>query len=113
MLQEHGAIIIDCDEIARDVVVPGTDAYNRIVDYFGSEVVQADRTLDRAKLGEMVFGSPMKRKALNSITSQPIFWAVIRRIFHEMYVCHTQKRSAGCECAATPPQHRRAHGQIG
>ncbi len=71
-LAEHGAVVVDADRIAREVVEPGTDALSRIVEEFGSEVLAADGSLDRAALGAIVFRSPEKRAALNAITHPAI-----------------------------------------
>jgi dephospho-CoA kinase len=67
-LAEHGAVVVDADRIAREVVEPGTPALARIAEEFGGEVIASDGSLDRAALGEIIFGSPEKRAALNAIT---------------------------------------------
>ncbi|MEV1129519.1 dephospho-CoA kinase [Agromyces sp. NPDC049794] len=66
-LVEHGAVHIDADELARRVVEPGKPALARIVEEFGAEVLRRDGTLDRAKLGEIVFGDDAARAKLNGI----------------------------------------------
>jgi dephospho-CoA kinase len=66
-LREHGALVIDADQIAREVVEPGTPGYEAVVARFGRGVVAADGTLDRAALADIVFGDPAERDALNSI----------------------------------------------
>jgi dephospho-CoA kinase len=65
-LAEHGAVIIDADAIAREVVEPGTPGFEAVVAKFGPEVV-ADGRLDRPKLAGMVFGDESKRAELNAI----------------------------------------------
>jgi dephospho-CoA kinase len=67
-LAEHGAVVVDADRIAREVVEPGTTALARIAEEFGTDVITADGSLDRAALGALVFESPEKRAALNAIT---------------------------------------------
>ena len=67
-LAELGAVVVDADRIARDVVEPGTPALARIADEFGTEVIAPDGSLDRAALGALIFSSPEKRAALNAIT---------------------------------------------
>jgi dephospho-CoA kinase len=67
-LAEHGAVVVDADRIAREVVEPGTPALARIADEFGTEVIAPDGSLDRAALGALIFRSPEKRAALNAIT---------------------------------------------
>ncbi|WP_448810123.1 dephospho-CoA kinase [Agromyces bauzanensis] len=66
-LVEHGAVHIDADELARRVVEPGRPALQQIVDEFGPDVLRHDGTLDRAKLGEIVFGDDAARAKLNAI----------------------------------------------
>jgi dephospho-CoA kinase len=64
---EHGAVEIDADQIAREVVAPGTDGLSAIVETFGTDLLQEDGSLNRAKLGALVFGDELKRLALNAI----------------------------------------------
>ena len=66
-LAERGAKIIDADIIAREVVEPGEKAWHQILAYFGPEVIKEDQTLDRAKLGQIIFHHPEKRERLNEI----------------------------------------------
>ena len=67
MLLELGIPVIDADQIAREVVEIGEEAYLQIVEKFGEEILQDDKTIDRAKLGAIVFNDEEKRKLLNSI----------------------------------------------
>ncbi|MHA6668123.1 dephospho-CoA kinase [Homoserinimonas sp. A447] len=67
-LAEHGAIHIDADQLARQVVEPGKPALARIAAEFGSEVIASDGSLDRAALGSLVFGDPERLAKLNAIT---------------------------------------------
>jgi dephospho-CoA kinase len=62
-----GAVVIDADAIAREVVEPGTDGLAEVVRAFGPEVLLPDGNLDRAWLGEIVFASPELRAKLNAI----------------------------------------------
>jgi dephospho-CoA kinase len=66
-LAEQGAVIIDADLIARQVVQPGTPGLAQVADAFGPEVLRADGTLDRDKLGEQVFADAELRGKLNAI----------------------------------------------
>jgi dephospho-CoA kinase len=66
-LVEHGAVHIDADDLARRVVEPGKPAFDAIVKEFGPEVLRHDGTLDRARLGALVFGSDAARARLNAI----------------------------------------------
>lgn len=66
-LGAQGAVIIDADAIAREVVAPGTDGLAEVVDAFGKELLRADGELDRPRLGEIVFADPELRGKLNAI----------------------------------------------
>jgi dephospho-CoA kinase len=66
-LAAHGAVVIDADAIAREVVAPGTPGLARVVAAFGPEVLHADGSLDRARLGSIVFADPALRERLNAI----------------------------------------------
>jgi dephospho-CoA kinase len=62
-----GAVIVDADKVAHEVVRPGTPGLQRVVDEFGPEVLLADGSLDREGLGRIVFGDPKKLARLNGI----------------------------------------------
>jgi dephospho-CoA kinase len=66
-LAAQGAVIIDADLIAREVVAPGTDGFTAVVEVFGPDVVGSDGALDRSRLGDVVFADNEKLTALNSI----------------------------------------------
>ena len=66
-LAAQGAVIIDADAIAREVVEPGTEGLAEVVEAFGPEVLRADGSLDRPRLGDIVFADPAKRGRLNAI----------------------------------------------
>jgi dephospho-CoA kinase len=67
MFAELGCLIIDADLISRKLVEPSETSYKRIVKFFGKEILHKDGTLDRKKLGSIIFEDPAKRKVLNSI----------------------------------------------
>lgn len=67
-LAEHGAVVIDSDKIAREVVEPGTSGLAEIVEAFGEGVLAPDGSLDRAALASIVFSDEAKRLRLNAIT---------------------------------------------
>ncbi|GHE67993.1 dephospho-CoA kinase [Streptomyces longispororuber] len=67
LLVASGAVLIDADRIAREVVAPGTDGLARVVEAFGEDVLAADGSLDRPKLGSIVFADPAKLATLNGI----------------------------------------------
>ncbi|MFF5204467.1 dephospho-CoA kinase [Streptosporangium sp. NPDC000396] len=66
-LASRGAVVIDADKVAREVVEPGTEGLARIVAVFGKEVLREDASLDREKLGSIVFADSEKLAALNGI----------------------------------------------
>jgi dephospho-CoA kinase len=67
ILEQLGAAIIDADELSREVVGPGQDAWKEIVETFGAEILQEDKTLDRRKLRKIVFDNPAVRKQLEAM----------------------------------------------
>ncbi|UKL05233.1 dephospho-CoA kinase [Streptomyces sp. NBU3104] len=67
LLVEHGAHLVDADRIAREVVEPGTPGLAAVVEAFGESVLAAGGSLDRPKLGEIVFADPERRAVLNGI----------------------------------------------
>ncbi len=73
ILGEFGAPILDADKVAHTTYAPGAPAYDAVIAAFGAQVVAADRTIDRKKLGSIVFGNPER---LNQLTS--IVWPATR-----------------------------------
>ena len=67
-LAANGAVVVDADAIAREVVAPGTPGLAAVVAAFGPGVVGADGSLDRPALGAIVFADPAARKRLEAIT---------------------------------------------
>ncbi|SMF29240.1 dephospho-CoA kinase [Streptomyces sp. Amel2xC10] len=67
LLVACGAVLIDADRIAREVVAPGTPGLAAVVEAFGEEVLAADGSLDRPRLGSIVFADPEKLAVLNGI----------------------------------------------
>ncbi|MFI2297246.1 dephospho-CoA kinase [Actinacidiphila glaucinigra] len=67
LLVSYGAVLIDSDRIAREVVEPGTPGLASVAAEFGAEVLAADGSLDRPKLGAIVFSDPERLRALNAI----------------------------------------------
>jgi dephospho-CoA kinase len=66
-LAGYGAVVIDADAVAREVVEPGTDGLAEVVKAFGRKMLLPDGRLDRARLGGIVFGDPDLRARLNAI----------------------------------------------
>jgi dephospho-CoA kinase len=67
-LASLGAYIIDADRVGHQVLAPGGEAYDAVVSAFGREIVAADGTIDRRKLGAKVFADPGELKRLNGIS---------------------------------------------
>src|SRR5699024_2888101 len=67
MFSDYDIPVIDADKISREVVEPGQEAYIKIVDHFGKEILNLDNTLNRAKLGDLIFTTDDKREQLNNI----------------------------------------------
>jgi dephospho-CoA kinase len=74
---QKGACLIDADRIALDIVRPGEEGFQPVVDAFGSDIVTPLGELDRVKLGAVVFSDPEKRKLLDALL-HPF---IIARIF--------------------------------
>jgi dephospho-CoA kinase len=72
LLVERGAVLIDADQVARDVVTPGGPAYQPLIDRFGTGIVAADGTIDRPALAAVAFADEESRLALNAITHPAI-----------------------------------------
>ncbi|WP_166871977.1 dephospho-CoA kinase [Salinibacterium sp. ZJ450] len=71
-LAELGAVHIDADQLAREVVEPGTPALERVAQEFGDDVLNPDGSLNRGALGAIIFTDAAKRELLNSITHPAI-----------------------------------------
>ena len=67
MLAELGAQILDADKVAQSTYAPGASAYSEVVAAFGEQIVAPDGTIDRTKLGPLVFADPAQLKKLTSI----------------------------------------------
>jgi dephospho-CoA kinase len=77
LLVSRGALLIDADQVARDVVTPGGPAYQPLIDRFGPGIVAADGTIDRPALAAVAFTDDAARADLNSITHPAIGVAMI------------------------------------
>jgi dephospho-CoA kinase len=71
-LGDLGCVVIDADRLAREVVAPGEPAWRAIVEAYGPEVLRDDQSLDRTRLGAIVFADPVRRRALEAITHPAI-----------------------------------------
>jgi dephospho-CoA kinase len=80
MLVEKGALLIDFDELAHAAEEPEGPAWREIVRHFGEEILQADRTIDRRKLGAAVFADWEKRELLDRLVHPAVFEAWQKRL---------------------------------
>lgn len=80
MFRALGGEVIDADVLAREVVAPGEPAYRAIVEEFGPGVLQPDGSLDRKRLGAVVFADPERRRRLEQITHPAIRARFTRRL---------------------------------
>lgn len=80
LFSELGVPVIDADRIARELVEPGTEAYEEVVATFGKDIVSADGSLDRKQLGDLVFHDPKQRKRLEAILHPRVRDAIVREV---------------------------------
>ncbi len=71
-IREHGYFTVDADQLSRQVLEKGQTGYKNVTKEFGSEILHTDGSIDRKKLGEVIFSSPLKRKKLESLTHPAI-----------------------------------------
>jgi dephospho-CoA kinase len=80
LLARRGAVVVDADAIAREVVEPGTPALAQLVEQFGASILQADGSLDRSALAAAAFVDDEHRKQLEAITHPAIGEEFLRRV---------------------------------
>jgi len=80
VLGEFGAPILDADKVAHTTYAPGGPAYDAVVAAFGAGIVAPDRTIDRRKLGAIVFGNPGQLNKLTSIVWPATFDGIRRNV---------------------------------
>lgn len=80
--RKAGAIIVDADVIARQVVAPGLPAWETIKAVFGSDVISSDGTIDRSALGDLVFGNVQLREKLEAIIHPHVRLEIHREVEH-------------------------------
>ncbi|MGE7113299.1 dephospho-CoA kinase [Lysinibacillus sp. NPDC047702] len=79
MITALGLPIVDADIVARDVVEPGAETLTLIAEQFGQDILLEDGTLNRVKLGDIIFHEPAKRKILNDIMHPAIRQEMLRQ----------------------------------
>lgn len=83
LLEEKGALLLDSDQLAREVVRSGMPAWHDIVGHFGESVLLPDGEIDRQGLADIVFRDPAERAFLNSVTHPRIFQIMLDRLEEE------------------------------
>lgn len=73
LLRRRGACIIDADKVAHEVMSPGEAAYEGVAKAFGPDILQADGSIDRKRLGEIVFANPDRLSLLEQIVHPAVF----------------------------------------
>ena len=80
LLGELGAFVIDADKVGHEIYLPGKEAWKQVTAAFGQDILAPDQTIDRKKLGAIIFGSDDARKKLNSIVHPLMFKDIDLRI---------------------------------
>ncbi len=80
ILADLGATVVDADKVGHEVYAPGTDGWNRVRGRFGDDILAADGTVDRPRLGAIVFADPAALADLNAIVAPLIAAEIGRRI---------------------------------
>jgi dephospho-CoA kinase len=73
MLEDLGAVVIDADKVGHQIYLPDLPAWREIIETFGAEVLNADRTINRQALGKLVFADPEALRTLNRIVHPKMF----------------------------------------
>lgn len=89
-LLDLGAIIIDSDELAHNIMKPYKPAWKDIVKIFGTEILNHDETINRDRLGQIVFNDPDKLRELNQITH----WRIAERYKEDLRIIRKEKPEA-------------------
>jgi dephospho-CoA kinase len=82
VLRDLGAHIIDADKIVHELLTPGQDACREVVGHFGNEIQLPDGSIDRRKLGDIIFNHPEERSWLNQCIHPRVFEAYNHQIRH-------------------------------
>ncbi|MEW6609036.1 MAG: dephospho-CoA kinase [bacterium] len=80
IFQSLGAVIIDADKIAREVVAPNSPVWQNLKEYFGAKILNKDLTLNRTRLADLAFNNETYLRKLNEITHPPIIQKIKEEI---------------------------------
>jgi len=92
MFKDLGAKIIDADKLGHSVILPNKPAWKKIVKIFGKNIIQNDMTIDREKLGKIVFANQSLLKKLNKITHPEITKMIKKEIDSAKNKTHNQEK---------------------
>jgi dephospho-CoA kinase len=92
MFKDLGAKIIDADKLGHSVILPNKSAWKKIVKIFGKDILQNDLTIDREKLGKIVFANQILLKKLNEITHPEITKIIKKEINLEKNKTHNHEK---------------------
>ena len=88
-LAEFGAFVLSADPIAHELILPGGDAHEEVLERFGPEILGPDGTISRERLGRRVFASRSEREALEAIVHPKVLAAIERRIERYLSAGHS------------------------
>lgn len=80
IMEEMGAYVLEADSLAHNLMEPGQPAYIRITEFFGSDIIREDGTIDRGRLGQLVFQNPEALERLNGIVHPAVKEFILRDI---------------------------------
>lgn len=83
ILNQKGIPVVDADQVAREVVVPGSQGLSQVVKAFGSTILNPDGSLDRTKMGKLVFTNPSQLKQLEMIL-HPLIQARVKKLRQQL-----------------------------
>src|SRR2546428_820922 len=105
ILSEQGALILDADRLGHEVYLPDRPAYDDIVEEFGREVIAEDGTIDRKKLGPIVFADPAKLARLNAITHPRMKQMMRDVVMKDEQASHGKRAPKATGAALSPVRH--------
>ncbi|MGT2926644.1 dephospho-CoA kinase [Streptococcus cuniculipharyngis] len=79
-LRDKGMVVLDADQLVHDLQAPAGRLYQALVDYFGADILQADQTLDRTKLGQLIFSNPEMMAVSNALQDEIIREELARQL---------------------------------
>ncbi|HEX2048440.1 MAG TPA: dephospho-CoA kinase [Acidimicrobiales bacterium] len=88
LLADHGAVVVDADTIAHEVIAPGGPAHEPVIERFGPGIVDGHGQIDRRALADLVFADPAARRDLEALVHPPVLEAIDRRLATEAATDH-------------------------